>query len=232
MVLKILDTDYSGKVKFEEYPFELSNFQKNAIGSYYQGNHVFVAAPTGSGKTLPAEHAIQDMINKGKKVIYTSPIKTLSNQKFKEFKDKFKNADVGILTGDVKFNPTGNVINDAWNFTNDINLKSGKTYNINDVIVLSNDTLGSTVLNSSLTGVGSLSSGSISENFGDINIGTNKFTGGNLVIKSGGSDVFNINSSSGITQSIKSSLSNSTTITGFNQVQLNDSDLLNINKIP
>ena len=57
-----------------------------------------------------------------------------------------------------------------------------------------------------------------------------KVTGGNLVIKSGGSNVFNINSSSGITQSIKSSLSNSTTVTGFNQTQLNDSNLLKVNK--
>ena len=109
MVLEILDS-YTGKLEFTQYPFELSNFQKNSIDSYHKGNHVFIAAPTGSGKTLPAEHAIQDMINKGKKVIYTSPIKTLSNQKFNEFKTKFKNADVGILTGDIKFNPTGNVI--------------------------------------------------------------------------------------------------------------------------
>lgn len=110
MVLEILDNEYTGSLEFNEYPFKLSNFQKNAIQSYHNGSHVFVAAPTGSGKTLPAEHAIQDMINNGKKVIYTSPIKTLSNQKFYEFKQKFKNADVGILTGDIKFNPTGNVI--------------------------------------------------------------------------------------------------------------------------
>jgi len=110
MALKILDTDYKGTLDFSEYPFRLSDFQKHSIDSYHNGENVFIAAPTGSGKTLPAEHAIKDIVRKGKKAIYTSPIKTLSNQKFEEFTKKFPEADVGILTGDIKYNPSGNIL--------------------------------------------------------------------------------------------------------------------------
>ena len=108
--LTVIDTKYTGDNKFDEYNFSLSDFQKNAIDSYLKGDNVFIAAPTGSGKTLPAEHSIRHAIKNGKKTIYTSPIKTLSNQKFKEFTKKFPEADVGILTGDIKFNPTGNLL--------------------------------------------------------------------------------------------------------------------------
>lgn len=108
--LTIIDSEYTGTNKFKEYPFELSNFQKNAIDSYLKGDNVFIAAPTGSGKTLPAEFTINHAVKNGKKAIYTTPIKTLSNQKFKEFTEKFPDADVGILTGDIKFNPNGNVL--------------------------------------------------------------------------------------------------------------------------
>ena len=59
---------------FKEFPFELSPFQKYAIEGIATGNHSIIAAPTGSGKTLPAEFAIKYFLSKGKKVIYTSPI--------------------------------------------------------------------------------------------------------------------------------------------------------------
>ena len=66
--------------------FEVSEFQKKAFENIEQGNHVLVTAHTGSGKTLPAEFAINYFTheNMNKKVIYTSPIKALSNQKFEE----------------------------------------------------------------------------------------------------------------------------------------------------
>ena len=108
--LTVIDKEYTGSNKFSEYPFPLSDFQKNAIDAYLRGDNVFIAAPTGSGKTLPAEHSLRHAIKNGKKTIYTSPIKTLSNQKFKEFREKFPEADVGILTGDIKFNPDGNLL--------------------------------------------------------------------------------------------------------------------------
>ena len=68
--------------------FEYSEFQKIAIKSIEDGNHTLITAHTGSGKTLPAEYAINFFTKKGKKVIYTSPIKALSNQKFNDFTKK------------------------------------------------------------------------------------------------------------------------------------------------
>ena len=98
------------KEYFNKFPFELSDFQKYAIEAIIEGNHILVTAHTGSGKTLPAEFAIEYFKNKGKKVIYTSPIKALSNQKFHEFSKKFPNISFGILTGDIKFNPEADVL--------------------------------------------------------------------------------------------------------------------------
>ena len=95
---------------FNQFPYELSNFQKYAIESIVEGHHVLVTAHTGSGKTLPAEFAIEYFVSKGKKVIYTSPIKALSNQKFYEFTKKFPHISFGILTGDIKSNPEADVL--------------------------------------------------------------------------------------------------------------------------
>ena len=95
---------------FGTFPFPLSDFQKYAIQAIVEGNHILVTAHTGSGKTLPAEFAIEYFAGKGKKVIYTSPIKALSNQKFHEFTKKFPHISFGILTGDIKFNPEADVL--------------------------------------------------------------------------------------------------------------------------
>ncbi|KYO00089.1 putative helicase with Zn-finger motif [Plasmodium gaboni] len=90
------------------YDFELDDFQKRSIKHLNNFKHVFVAAHTSAGKTLIAEHAIALSIKLQKKAIYTSPIKALSNQKYYEFKNIFK--DVGIITGDVKMNVNANCI--------------------------------------------------------------------------------------------------------------------------
>tara|TARA_Y100000992_G_scaffold302529_1_gene277119 strand:+ start:526 stop:3000 length:2475 start_codon:yes stop_codon:yes gene_type:complete len=95
---------------FEEFSFELSDFQKYAIEAIVTGNHCLVTAHTGSGKTLPAEFAIRYMTNKKKKIIYTSPIKALSNQKFYDFKNKFPDLSIGLFTGDIKTNPEADVL--------------------------------------------------------------------------------------------------------------------------
>ena len=104
--------DYSDEAKkyFTDYPFSLDTFQKDAIDGLIHDKHILITAHTGSGKTLPAEFAINYFTSLGKKVIYTSPIKSLSNQKFHEFTDKFSTIDVGILTGDIKFNPEADCI--------------------------------------------------------------------------------------------------------------------------
>lgn len=95
---------------FELYSFPLSDFQKYAIESIVDGNHVLVTAHTGSGKTLPAEFAIQHFVGKGKKVVYTSPIKALSNQKYYEFTRKYPEISFGLMTGDIKTNPDADVL--------------------------------------------------------------------------------------------------------------------------
>jgi superfamily II RNA helicase len=95
---------------FETYSFPLSPFQKYAIEAIVTGNHILVTAHTGSGKTLPAEFAIEYFTQRKKKVIYTSPIKALSNQKFWEFSKKFPDISFGILTGDIKTNPDADVL--------------------------------------------------------------------------------------------------------------------------
>jgi antiviral helicase SKI2 len=95
---------------FSKYPYELSDFQKHAIEAIYTGNHVLVTAHTGSGKTLPAEFAINFFVEKGKKVIYTSPIKALSNQKYYEFSQKYPHISFGLFTGDIKTNPEADVL--------------------------------------------------------------------------------------------------------------------------
>jgi superfamily II RNA helicase len=95
---------------FSSYPFELSPFQRYALEGIIEGAHVLVTAHTGSGKTLPAEFSIEHFVSQGKKVIYTAPIKALSNQKFYEFQKKFPHISFGILTGDIKANPIADVL--------------------------------------------------------------------------------------------------------------------------
>ena len=95
---------------FEKNPYLLSDFQKYAIEAIIKGDHVLITAHTGSGKTLPAEFAIQHFVGKGKKVIYTSPIKALSNQKYYEFSLKYPEISFGLFTGDIKTNPEADVL--------------------------------------------------------------------------------------------------------------------------
>ena len=95
---------------FEKYPFPLSTFQKFAIEAIVEGHHSLSCVPTGSGKTMPALFAIEYFTSKKKKVIYTSPIKALSNQKYYEFTQKFPEISIGLLTGDIKINPEADVL--------------------------------------------------------------------------------------------------------------------------
>ena len=98
-------------VNFSEmFSFELSDWQKLALQTINDGNHCLVTAPTGSGKTLPAEYAIRHFTKLQKKVIYTSPLKALSNQKYNDFRNQFPDISFGILTGDIKDNETADVL--------------------------------------------------------------------------------------------------------------------------
>jgi superfamily II RNA helicase len=98
------------KKYYDNYPYELHDFQKWCVEGVVTGNHVLVCAPTGSGKTMPGEFAINYFHSKGKKVIYTSPIKALSNEKFHAFTNKYPDISVGLITGDIKTNPDADVL--------------------------------------------------------------------------------------------------------------------------
>jgi superfamily II RNA helicase len=95
---------------FEEYSYPLHDFQKWSIKGIVDGQHILVCAPTGSGKTLPGEFALNYFHSKGKKTIYTSPIKALSNEKFYNFTKKYPHISVGLITGDIKTNPDADVL--------------------------------------------------------------------------------------------------------------------------
>ncbi|KAG7346098.1 DEAD/DEAH box helicase domain protein [Nitzschia inconspicua] len=88
----------------KEYPFTLDPFQAQAVGYIEKEESVLVAAHTSAGKTAVAEYAIAKALNNGQRVVYTSPIKALSNQKFRDLQEEF--GDVGLMTGDITINPT------------------------------------------------------------------------------------------------------------------------------
>src|SRR5215813_13325208 len=92
------------------YSFPLDDFQLRAIAAIRAGQSVIVSAPTGAGKTLIAEFAIHAALARGRRIAYTTPLKALSNQKFADFTRQFGTDQVGILTGDVKVNPSAPVI--------------------------------------------------------------------------------------------------------------------------
>jgi superfamily II RNA helicase len=98
------------KKYYEHYSYELHDFQKWAIKAIVDGNHVLVCSPTGTGKTLPGEFAINYFHSKCKKTIYTCPVKSLSNEKFHTFTHKYPNISVGLITGDIKTNPDADVL--------------------------------------------------------------------------------------------------------------------------
>jgi antiviral helicase SKI2 len=94
-----------GKIKprlAKKYPFELDTFQKEAIIHMERDNSVFIAAHTSAGKTVAAEYAFALSEKHCTRAVYTSPIKTISNQKFRDFSGQF---EVGLLTGDVSIKP-------------------------------------------------------------------------------------------------------------------------------
>lgn len=109
---KGIDNDIlnTNEESYKMFPFELSAFQKFSICGLTKGHHSLSCVPTGSGKTVPALFAIDYFTRQSKKVIYTSPIKALSNQKFYEFSQKFPNISFGIMTGDIKVNMNASVL--------------------------------------------------------------------------------------------------------------------------
>jgi superfamily II RNA helicase len=103
-------SESQGERQAEYRGFKLDPFQVEAIRHLNEGRSVLVSAPTGVGKTLVADYLIERMFHEGRRVIYTAPIKALSNQKFKEFKRLLGAGNVGIVTGDVAINSTAQIL--------------------------------------------------------------------------------------------------------------------------
>ncbi|KAK9169685.1 hypothetical protein Syun_001825 [Stephania yunnanensis] len=92
----------------KRFPFELDPFQSEAIKCIEEGESVMVSAHTSAGKTVVALYAVAMSLRDHKRVIYTSPIKALGNQKYREFKEEF--SDVGLMTGDVTIDPNASCL--------------------------------------------------------------------------------------------------------------------------
>ncbi|MFN8534957.1 MAG: DEAD/DEAH box helicase [Dehalococcoidia bacterium] len=88
----------------ERYPFELDAFQRNAVAALADGHSILVTAPTGTGKTVIAEYAVQDALDAGQRLIYTTPLRALSAQKFRDFAAIWGTERVGMVTGETAIN--------------------------------------------------------------------------------------------------------------------------------
>ena len=94
----------------KRFSFPLDKFQIKAAESLLARKSVLVTAPTGSGKTVIAEFSVFDALDRGLKTIYTTPLKALSNQKFRDFSEEYGSGYVGLLTGDLSINPDAPIL--------------------------------------------------------------------------------------------------------------------------
>jgi len=114
----------------------LDKFQEDAVRAIESNHSVVVSAPTGSGKTLIADYIINRDVEKDIRVIYTAPIKALSNQKYKEFTKDYGKDKVGLLTGDIVINPTAPVLIMTTEIFRNMALTNDKSLeNINYVVL-------------------------------------------------------------------------------------------------
>nr|DAD31083.1 TPA_asm: hypothetical protein HUJ06_009934 [Nelumbo nucifera] len=102
----IIDLDELASI----YDFRIDKFQRLAIQAFLRGSSVVVSAPTSSGKTLIAEAAAAATVARGRRLFYTTPLKALSNQKYREFRETFGESNVGLLTGDSAVNKDAQVL--------------------------------------------------------------------------------------------------------------------------
>ena len=126
--------------------YEPDRFQKFAIDAIERGENVLVTAKTGSGKTFVGEYQIAKSLQRGGRVFYTTPVKSLSNQKFHDLKVLFPQATVGIMTGDIKFCPDADIIVMTTEILRNLLFKRGTaTENVGTTAMLSLEGLDSVV---------------------------------------------------------------------------------------
>jgi superfamily II RNA helicase len=127
------------------YPYPLDPFQQHAVAAISRHENVLVTAKTGSGKTLVGEYQIAASLAAGRRVFYTTPIKSLSNQKFYDLKRMFPDR-VGIMTGDIKFKPDADVVIMTTEILRNLLFKAGTaTENVGLTASLSLDRLDAVV---------------------------------------------------------------------------------------
>ena len=127
-----------------KFKFPLDPFQQHAVAAISRDENVLVTAKTGSGKTLVGEAQIAHSLAKGGRVFYTTPIKSLSNQKFDDLKRMFPS--VGIMTGDLKFRPDADVVIMTTEILRNLLFKQGTaTQNLGITAALSLDRLDAVV---------------------------------------------------------------------------------------
>jgi len=128
-----------------DYKFPLDTFQQHAIKAISNHENVLVTAKTGSGKTLVGEYQIAHTLKEGKRTFYTTPIKSLSNQKFYDLKQMFPDR-VGIMTGDIKFKPDADIVIMTTEILRNLLYKNGtKTESIGITASLSLNRLGAVI---------------------------------------------------------------------------------------
>jgi superfamily II RNA helicase len=126
--------------------FEPDRFQKFAIAAIEKGENVLCLARTGSGKTFVGEYQIAKSLKRGGRIFYTTPIKSLSNQKFNDLKKLFPDASVGIMTGDIKFRPDAQIIVMTTEILRNLLFKKGSaTENVGATAILSLEGLDSVI---------------------------------------------------------------------------------------
>jgi superfamily II RNA helicase len=103
-----VDDPEAGRV-LHWHGYHLNLFQQKAVAGIRSGANILVSAPTGAGKTLVAEYAMEDAVRRGRRCVYTAPIKALSNQKYRDFRD-VPEIDAGIMTGDVTIHAGAQVL--------------------------------------------------------------------------------------------------------------------------
>jgi superfamily II RNA helicase len=124
------------------FKFKLDPFQEKAIEAISKDENVLITAKTGSGKTLVGEYQIHHSLQKGKRVFYTTPIKSLSNQKFHDLKKIYetdgRGITVGIMTGDIKFSPHADIVIMTTEILRNLLYKQGTTVGITPELSLHN----------------------------------------------------------------------------------------------
>ena len=126
--------------------YQPDRFQQFAIQAIEQGENVLVTAKTGSGKTFVGEYQIAKSLQRGGRIFYTTPIKSLSNQKYHDLKHMFPDATVGIMTGDIKFIPNAQIVIMTTEILRNLLFKKGTlTESVGATSLLSMDGLDSVI---------------------------------------------------------------------------------------